>query len=115
VTLSSRLLIVAVGLAISGCATTRGPAPGDELAGRTLRMVTPGGQTTLLRFRQDRTVRAEFQGRSLAGRWSVDRRRLCFYWPRAPRECWPYRAPFVRGEARSVTSDRGNVLRVTLI
>ena len=76
-------------------------------------METARGDVTTLRFRRDGRVRADFRGRSVTGRWQVEDRRLCFYWRGAPRECWPYRRPFERGRTRSVTSDRGNELRVT--
>ena len=100
---------------LAACATTpRGPPPGSELAGRTLRMETARGQVTDLRFRSDGAVRARFDGRTLDGRWEASRRRLCFFWPGAPRECWPYRTPFERGRTRTLTSDRGNVISVTL-
>jgi hypothetical protein len=99
---------------VAGCATTRGPEPGAELIGTTLRMQTAAGERTTLRFRDRRTVRAEFRGHSVDGRWRVRDRRLCFYWHGAPRECWPYREPFRRGRTLSVTSDRGNVVRVTM-
>ena len=78
-------------------------------------MRAANGEVTTLRFLRDGEVRATFRRRTLAGRWRVSDRRLCFYWPRAPRECWPYRAPFERGRARTLTSDRGNVVRVTLL
>ena len=100
---------------LAGCATTRSPATGTELAGRSLRMETARGEVTILRFREGGRVRADFRGHTLAGRWQAANRRLCFYWTGAPRECWPYRAPFERGRARNVTSDRGNVLRVTML
>jgi len=100
---------------LAGCATTRNPTMGTELAGRSLRMETARGEVTILRFRENGRVRADFRGRTLAGRWQAANRRLCFFWTGAPRECWPYRAPFERGRARSVTSDRGIVLRVTML
>jgi len=100
-------------LLLAGCATPRGGAAGDELVGRTLRVRAADGGATILRFRRSGDVRATFNGRTLAGRWRVSDRRLCFFWPRAPRECWPYRAPFERGRTRTLTSDRGNVVRVT--
>ena len=103
------------GIVLAGCATTPGPAPGSELIGRTLRMQTSRGEVTRLRFRDDGRVRAAFGGRSLDGRWRVSNRRLCFFWPRARRECWPYRSPFERGRTRTLTSDRGNAVRVTLL
>ena len=113
--LSYLTALIAVPLLATGCATVRGAAPGDELVGRTLRMQTTNGQVTTLQFRGNGTVHAAFGSGSLEGRWDVEDRSLCFFWPRAPRECWPYRAPFERGRTRSVTSDRGNVLRVTLL
>ncbi|MDQ4088316.1 MAG: hypothetical protein M3177_09965, partial [Pseudomonadota bacterium] len=94
--------------------TSRGPEPGAELVGRTLRMQTSRGDATTLRFRDEGRVRATFRGRSVEGRWRVRDRRLCFFWSGAPRECWPYRSPFERGRTRTVTSDRGNVVRVTM-
>ena len=110
---ASALLAAAL---LGGCATFRGgPDPGDELAGRTLRMQTARGEVTTLRFSANGRVHAAFRGRGLDGRWRVSDRRLCFHWPNAARECWPYRQPFVRGRTRTVTSDRGNVLRVTML
>ena len=78
-------------------------------------METARGEVTILRFREGGSVRADFRGRTLSGRWQTANRRLCFFWTGAPRECWPYRAPFERGRARTLTSDRGNVLRVTML
>ena len=78
-------------------------------------MTAANGQVTTLRFRENGLVRARFGGRSLDGRWRIAGRRLCFDWPQARRECWPYREPFQRGRARTLTSDRGNVVRVTMI
>lgn len=109
------LAALAGALLVAGCATTRGPAPGSELAGRTLRMQAVNGEVTTLRFRGSGAVRATFRGRALNGRWEARGRRLCFYWPSARRECWPYREPFVPGRPRTVTSDRGNVVRVTML
>ena len=107
--------ILFVSALMAGCATTRSPSPGTELAGRSLRMETARGEVTILRFREGGSVRADFRGRTLGGRWQAANRRLCFFWTGAPRECWPYRAPFERGRARTLTSDRGNVLRVTML
>ena len=112
-----RLLAAALpALALAACATLRGgPEPGGELVGRTLRMEAANGEVTRLRFAQCGGVRAAFRGRTLDGRWEASSRRLCFFWPRVRRECWPYREPFVRGRVRTITSDRGNVVRVTLL
>jgi hypothetical protein len=111
-----RFLMPLLGAAlVAGCATSRDSGPADALAGRTLRMTATNGQVTNLRFRADGSVRATFNRRSLEGRWRVSGRRLCFDWPQARRECWPYRAPFERGRTRTITSSRGNVVRVTAI
>ena len=110
-----RLLAALTGsaLTLAGCATLGLGRPGDELVGETLRMQTARGQTTHLLFQGDGTVRAAFGESVVSGRWAVQDRNLCFYWTGAPRECWPYPAPFRPGETRTFTSDRGNVLRVT--
>ena len=105
---------------VAGCSTFGlggggGPEPGSELVGRSLRVRAANGEVTTLRFRDEDSVRATFRGRTLDGRWDASDRRLCFRWPRAPRECWPYRSRFERGRTRTVTSDRGNVVRVTLL
>ena len=99
-------------LTLTGCATLGG-GPGGELAGETLRMETARGRTSVLLFQRDGTVRAAFGESVVTGRWEVVNRNLCFYWTGAPRECWPYPAPFRPGETRTITSDRGNVVRVT--
>ena len=105
---------------MAGCSTLGiggrdGPEPGSELVGRSLRVQAANGEVTTLRFRDEDSVRATFRGRTLDGRWEESNRRLCFHWPRAPRECWPYSSRFERGRTRTLTSDRGNVVRVTLL
>ena len=90
-------------------------SPGQELVGRSLRLETQGGQRSTLAFRRGGDVRATFGERETRGRWWAAERRLCFRWPGATTECWPYARPFRRGEPVSVTSDRGNVVRVTLL
>ena len=103
-------------LAASGCATFGGGGPsGEEIVGRAMRMESANGQTSRLSFRQDGTVRAAFGRNSVTGRWEADDGKLCFFWPNAPRECWPYRSRFERGRTRTLTSDRGNTIRVTLL
>ena len=99
---------------LSACATVlpRSQA-GTELAGQSLRVQTSRGDVSTLQFREDGAVRALFGERQLVGRWQVVNQQLCFFWGQAPRECWPYRGAFRRGQTVSVTSDRGNVVRVT--
>jgi hypothetical protein len=106
--------LAGLALVLAGCATIRGADPGEELIGRTLQIETARGEATQLLFRDRQRVTASFRGRSVSGRWRVRDRRLCFFWAGAPRECWPYRDPFERGRTRNVTSDRGNVVQVTL-
>lgn len=112
-----RLLAASVcgALLLGGCATLRGEPRGAELAGETLRVETVRGEVTMLRFGADGMVRADFQRGSVVGRWGVDRSRLCFFWTGAPQECWPYRERFRPGRTRTITSDRGNIVRVTML
>lgn len=105
----------AVTLTLGGCATFRSGPSGEELLGRTIRMETARGQVSRLSFRDNGNVRANFGRNSVDGRWDVRDRKLCFFWQGAPRECWPYRSPFERGRTRSLTSDRGNRVQVTLL
>ena len=91
----------------------RGP-PAPEFVGRQMSVVAANGQTTTLRFAGDGRVTARFNERETAGRWALERRRLCFTWGASYRECWPYTQRFERGRTRTITSDRGNVVRVTL-
>ena len=87
--------------------------PRPEFVGRQMTVVAANGQTTSLRFQRDGDVTARFGERETAGRWALERRRLCFTWGNY-RECWPYAQPFQQGRTRTITSDRGNVVRVTL-
>jgi hypothetical protein len=100
---------------VSGCASIfpRGGRPGSELVGQALRLQTSRGQVSTLQFRNGGIVRALFGKQELLGRWQVERERLCFFWSGAPRECWPYAHAFTKDLTVSVTSDRGNVVRVT--
>jgi hypothetical protein len=109
---------------LAGCSIippSRGPAVqsmvtprGAELVGRTLRVEAAGGGVSTMRFNSDGTVQAAFGNQQVNGAWTVGSSRLCFAWAGANRECWPYTTSFVRGETVSLTSDRGNVVRVTL-
>ncbi len=99
---------------LAGCATgPREPAV-PEFVGRTMTVETSAGQVTNLDFRSDGTVTARFDGTRTEGRWHLERRQLCFTWARDFRECWPYTERFRRGRTVTITSDRGNVVRVTL-
>jgi hypothetical protein len=104
----------------SGCAMVprdRGAPPGAELIGRSARLVTNNGQGSTLRFEPAGRVRALFGKNEVAGRWWSEDARLCFEWAgqARTRECWPYETPFRRGQTRTITSDRGNKVQVTLL
>ena len=108
----------ACALAMAGCSTTtsRREAPiGAELVGQQVRMETSRGQVSTLTFREDLTVRAQFGQNAVTGRWQVSDDGLCFWWASAPRECWPYPTRLRPGETRSLTSDRGNRVTITML
>ena len=88
--------------------------PGAELIDRQVRLETAGGQVSMLHFAPDGTVHAQFGERTVTGNWVLANGQLCFSWAGTSRECWPYAQPFVPGQTVSLTSDRGNVVRVTL-
>ena len=110
----SSLLIASAGLLLSGCATII-PRGDTNLspAGQTLQVIAANGGESRMQFRPDGRVVAAFGERSVTGNWEMDGNNLCFRWGAAPRECWPYARAFERGRTVTVTSDRGNVVRVT--
>lgn len=114
------ILALGVAAALAGCVAPRGGG-GDrydrppEFVGRTMRVETAAGQISILRFAPDGVVRATFGTRTAEGRWRLDGEGLCFTWAGDFRECWPYEAPFREGRTTSLTSSRGNVVRVTLL
>jgi hypothetical protein len=81
--------------------------------GQTLRVVAVDDQESRLQFEPQGRVVATSGERSFTGRWTADDDGLCFRWTETFVECWPYARPFVRGETVTITSDRGNVVRVT--
>ena len=99
---------------LAGCASI---IPGDRTifspAGQTLQVVAANGASSRMNFRQDGVVTATFGSRSIDGRWELSGEDLCFNWGDAPRECWPMQGPFVRGRTQTITSTRGNIVRVT--
>jgi uncharacterized protein YceK len=111
--------LAAAALLLAGCSTVvprsdRGP-PEPEFAGRMMTVVAANGQASTMMFDRDGTVRAVFGTRETVGRWHLDADDgLCFTWAGNYTECWPYEAPFERRETRTLTSNRGNVVRVTL-
>ncbi len=118
-----RKLMLGIALfGLGGCAMVPrdggpGPGPGAELIGRSARLVTNNGQASTLRFEPAGRVRALFGKNEVGGRWWTANERLCFEWggQARTRECWPYQAPFRRGQTRTITSDRGNKVQVTLL
>ena len=112
--LHSLLATASAGLLLSGCASIiprdRGPV---SPIGQTLQVIAANGAESRMQFRSDGRVVAAFGERSLTGNWEMEGDNLCFRWGAAPRECWPYRGGFQQGRTVSVTSDRGNVVRVT--
>ena len=104
---------LAAALPLAGCVSILGPRLGSELVGRSAQLTPTRGQSSTLFFQQDGQVRAAFGRGQANGRWWVRSRRLCFQWG-ATRECWPYRSALRPGETRTIRSDRGNVVQVTL-
>lgn len=107
---------------LSACATVVPPgpvavarAPGSELINQRVRLQTASGQVSTLHFAPGGAVHAEFGGRQVTGTWVATANQLCFAWAGASRECWPYTVPLRRGEMVTLTSDRGNVVQVTLL
>jgi hypothetical protein len=103
-------------LLAAGCATVFGDGrrAGSELVGHSARLEPARGQASTLYFNADGSVRSVFGKREASGRWSIKNKRLCFVWAGSFRECWPYTVPLQPGQARTIMSDRGNVVKVTL-
>jgi hypothetical protein len=104
---------VCLAAALAGCVAGRGRSE-PEFVGRELSVEARNGQVSTLRFRGDGNVMARFGERETEGRWALEDRRLCFTWAGNFRECWPREAPFRRGRTVTITSDRGNVVQVTM-
>ena len=100
--------------ALAGCATGGGRDDRPEFVGRSLSVEAANGQVTTLSFLADGTVTARFGERETQGRWALEEGRLCFTWAQSFRECWPYAGGFRAGRTVQITSDRGNVVRVTM-
>jgi hypothetical protein len=86
-----------------------------EYVGRTLRVEAANGQVTNLSFQRGGDVVATFNGRETRGRWDQDLDKLCFTWAGSYKECWPHDRPFRSGRTEAIKSDRGNLVRVTLL
>jgi len=112
--LSAMLLSACSTIVPPGPSTPMAVRPGAELVGQTVRLQTAAGQVSTLHFAPNGVVHARFGGQSVQGNWVANNGQICFSWAGASRECWPYTAPFARGQTVSLTSDRGNQVRVTL-
>lgn len=111
-----RACLLIAPMLLAGCAgmgMNERPSPRFTPAGQTLQVVAANGATSQMSFRPDGVVAARFGERSINGRWELESDNICFRWGNAPRECWRNPAPFQRGRTQSITSDRGNVVRVT--
>jgi hypothetical protein len=108
------LIAVAVVAGLGGCVTPRG-GPLPEFVGRPIRVETASGQASTLFLRPDGTVEARFGEQRTSGSWDFRDGNLCYTWGGNFRECWPHTAPFYPGRTETVRSDRGNVVRVTLL
>ena len=102
-------------LALPACATLAPQAaPGSELVGRTMRVELPGGEVTILSFNGDGTVIGTGTGPQAFGRWAMEPGRICMEWQRVGRECYPYAAPFRRGQTVTLTGTSGVTVRAAL-
>ena len=93
---------------------------GSELyaQGATVRVELSGGEVNTITFRPDGTFRALIHSTNQAaeGNWWVANNQMCLR-PRsvARAECWPYPNALQPGQTVTLTSDRGNNARITLI
>ena len=111
------VLLAAIAAAMLTSCSTILPAGRGPLspAGQTLRVIAANGAESRMRFGNDGRVTATFGDRAIQGDWNVQQEGLCFRWTGAEVECWPYVEPFRRGETKTVTSTRGNVVQVTAL
>jgi len=87
-----------------------------ELIGRTAQVHLLDGRTILVRYNIDGSAHMTGpQGLNMKGEWFVAFKKLCFEWPGMPRECWPYPSSPATGERVKSQSDRGQVIRTTLL
>ena len=109
----------------STASTTRFPGPpvagaiGSELYGPgvTVRAEIQGDTNTLT-FRPDGTVSnlVHSTNQTVQGHWWVANNQLCIHWQGASRnECWPYPRALQAGQTVTLTSNRGNTTRITML
>lgn len=97
----------------AGCATMVPRTADLSPEGQTLQVIAANGAESRMQFRANGEVVAAFGERSITGQWNMQQEGLCFRWGSAAVECWPYARNFQRGETVTLTSTRGNVIRVT--
>lgn len=105
--------LMLLSVAMAGCSTMVPRTAPLSPSGQTLRVVAANGSESRMQFRPNGEVIAAFGQRSITGQWTMQQEGLCFRWGQADLECWPYARNFERGQTVTVTSTRGNVVRVT--
>lgn len=100
-------------VAVAGCSTMVPRTADLSPVGQTLQVIAANGSESRMQFRSNGDVVAAFGERSITGQWTMQQEGLCFRWGQAPIECWPYARNFERGRTVTITSTRGNVVRVT--
>lgn len=106
-----------------GIAVPSAPAAGmlgSELYanGATVRAELPNGEVNTLTFRRDGIVRnlVHSNNQVAQGRWWVANNQLCINWAGdAGPMCWPYISALRAGQTVTLTNDRGQTSRVTLL
>ena len=97
---------------------------GSELAQQRVRVQSISsnsatqGAVNILHFMPDGMVSsqlADSPGEAVEGRWWFANNQLCFSWPTRGQECWAYPAALQRGQTTTLTSDRGQSVRVTML
>lgn len=89
----------------------------SELEGRTVDIVTQDGLENRVNFEPggQMTILIEEGAPVVDGVWGFDDEdTLCVAFAPRGEECWPYE-PMVVGETQTVTSNRGQTLRVTMV
>ena len=87
----------------------------EGLSGRTARVELADGRIIHVTHNRDGTARMTGKDLDMTGTWSVADGKLCFDWPKEPKECWPYAGPLKPGQTVRSTSDRGQVITTTLM
>ena len=93
-------------------------APPAELDGTVIRAASVDGSVVnRVHFYPDGAIRIvpEDGQSALPGTYTVQGEQLCLHWQPRGSECWPYARAFQPGETVSLTSNRGQTLRITLV